>query len=204
MTAMLITGLIFGYGSGVVSRYAIRPTICVTSLGLAVVPTVAAFASQIGDGSVSSSVAYGAQAVLMAGFALTGLETVAQSYQTTLQQLLAKQDLAILAGQDALTGLPNRALLAARLNEAIARTDLTGDLLAFHYVDLDRFKTVNDQFGHLAGDALLQAVAERLSHDESSFSELEPRGNQVPQADGLMSRSHPKADSGTCRSHVAV
>ena len=113
LIAMLVTGLIFGYGAGVVSRYSIRPTICVTSLGLAVAPTVAGFASQIDGGSLSS-VTYAAQAALTAGFALTSLETVAHSYRTTLQQLLAKHDLSVVAGHDVLTGLPNRILLRAR------------------------------------------------------------------------------------------
>ena len=78
------------------------------------------------------------------------------------EKVLTNQDLAILAGKDALTGLPNRTLLRARLNEGIAETRRTGELLAFHYLDLDRFKIVNDVLGHSAGDALLQAVAERL------------------------------------------
>jgi diguanylate cyclase (GGDEF)-like protein len=103
-----------------------------------------------------------AQAFLIAAFAIASLESVAHIYRTTLRQLLTNQDLAILAGKDALTGLPNRTLLRARLNEGIAQTRRTGELLAFHYLDLDRFKIVNDVLGHSAGDALLQAVAERL------------------------------------------
>jgi diguanylate cyclase (GGDEF)-like protein len=161
LVAMLVSALIFGYGAGVVSRYAIRPVICATTLGLAVVPTVAGFVTQIGGWSFSS-VAYAVQAALIAGFALTSLETVAQTYRNTLQQLIAKHDLSIVAGQDPLTGLPNRVLLRARLNEGIVRVGETGESLAFHYIDLDCFKAVNDQFGHAAGDALLQAVGERL------------------------------------------
>jgi diguanylate cyclase len=163
LVAMLITGMIFGYGSGLVVRTSVRPIICAGSLALAVVPTVlglSMYSAGAGDNYIKA--AYAAQAFLIAAFAIASLESVAHIYRTTLRQLLTNQDLAILAGKDALTGLPNRTLLRARLNEGIAQTRRTGELLAFHYLDLDRFKIVNDVLGHSAGDALLQAVAERL------------------------------------------
>jgi diguanylate cyclase (GGDEF)-like protein len=163
LVAMLITGMIFGYGSGLVVRTSVRPIICAGSLALAVVPTVlglSMYSAGAGDNYIKA--VYAAQAFLIAAFAIASLESVAHIYRTTLRQLLTNQDLAILAGKDALTGLPNRTLLRARLNEGIAQTRRTGELLAFHYLDLDRFKIVNDVLGHSAGDALLQAVAERL------------------------------------------
>jgi diguanylate cyclase len=163
LVAMLITGMIFGYGSGLVVRTSVRPIICAGSLALAVVPTVLGLSMySAGAGDNYTKAAYAAQAFLIAAFAIASLESVAHIYRTTLRQLLTNQDLAILAGKDALTGLPNRTLLRARLNEGIAQTRRTGELLAFHYLDLDRFKIVNDVLGHSAGDALLQAVAERL------------------------------------------
>lgn len=61
-----------------------------------------------------------------------------------------------------MTGLPNRTLLQARLNEALTRLGKDGEYLAFHYLDLDLFKSVNDQLGHVVGDAILKAVAERI------------------------------------------
>ncbi len=64
---------------------------------------------------------------------------------------------------DALTGLPNRALLADRLVQAIARAERGGRVVAVLFIDIDRFKQVNDQHGHLVGDKLLQGVATRLS-----------------------------------------
>ena len=67
-----------------------------------------------------------------------------------------------LATRDPLTGLPNRAALLDRLNQAVRSAARSGDRLAFMFLDLDRFKLINDSLGHAVGDELLQAVAERL------------------------------------------
>lgn len=71
---------------------------------------------------------------------------------------------------DQLTEVPNRFLLESRLCEALANARQHGHRFALIYIDLDRFKSVNDRFGHRAGDAYLQHVARRLkdrlrSHD---------------------------------------
>jgi len=68
-----------------------------------------------------------------------------------------------LAYHDALTGLPNRALVMNRLEQAIAQAQRHRQSLAVLFLDLDRFKTINDTLGHPAGDRLLQQVAERLT-----------------------------------------
>ena len=68
-----------------------------------------------------------------------------------------------LAFYDPLTGLPNRRLLLERLQHGIERCVRDGELMALLMLDLDHFKPVNDSFGHLAGDQLLQQVASRLS-----------------------------------------
>ncbi|MBP0492566.1 putative bifunctional diguanylate cyclase/phosphodiesterase [Pararoseomonas indoligenes] len=67
-----------------------------------------------------------------------------------------------LAHHDTLTGLGNRAQMMQRLEEERSRADRTGAAFALLYLDLDRFKPVNDVHGHAAGDRLLQQVADRL------------------------------------------
>jgi diguanylate cyclase (GGDEF)-like protein/PAS domain S-box-containing protein len=78
-------------------------------------------------------------------------------------QLLEKQQhLDHLAHHDQLTGLPNRLFLAAHLPGAIAEAKRTNSMLAVLFLDLDRFKHINDSRGHEAGDKLLKAVAQRI------------------------------------------
>jgi diguanylate cyclase (GGDEF)-like protein len=67
------------------------------------------------------------------------------------------------AYHDSLTGLPNRRLGRDRLASAINRAGRTGSQMAVLWIDLDRFKQINDQYGHPVGDAVLQQTAQRLS-----------------------------------------
>jgi GGDEF domain-containing protein len=75
---------------------------------------------------------------------------------------LANQELTQLALHDTLTGLPNRTLLADRIEQAMGRVAEQGGCFALMFIDLDGFKPVNDAFGHHIGDLLLKAVAARL------------------------------------------
>ena len=74
----------------------------------------------------------------------------------------AEQELRYLANYDTLTGLPNRALLSERLGRAIVRAHRQETRVAVLFLDLDRFKDINDSLGHAAGDRLLKAAATRL------------------------------------------
>lgn len=78
------------------------------------------------------------------------------------ERKLAQQQVNYLAYYDALTGLPNRILLYDRLNTAISSARERGCKAALLFLDLDRFKIINDSLGHSFGDMLLQEVAKRL------------------------------------------
>jgi diguanylate cyclase (GGDEF)-like protein/PAS domain S-box-containing protein len=75
---------------------------------------------------------------------------------------LAEEQIRTLAYYDPLTSLPNRTLFHDRLNLALAQARRDGGKLALLFLDLDRFKIINDTMGHHCGDLLLQQVAERL------------------------------------------
>jgi diguanylate cyclase (GGDEF)-like protein/PAS domain S-box-containing protein len=74
----------------------------------------------------------------------------------------AEAQVRFLAWHDALTGLPNRALFADRLDTALAAALRAEQKVAVLFLDLDRFKNINDSLGHSIGDQMLQAVAERF------------------------------------------
>lgn len=88
---------------------------------------------------------------------------MAVSLEKNLKERDAQEEkIKFLAYHDALTRLPNRVLFEDRLGQALAMAARNKELVGVMFLDLDRFKTINDTFGHSAGDQLLQTVAERL------------------------------------------
>ncbi len=113
----------------------------------------------IGPSCVEREIRCTASPVKAAGNALSGAVLV---FQDVTQSRAMQRELAHSANHDELTGLPNRAAFDRALNASIAATAGGQHQHCLLYIDLDRFKPVNDTAGHAAGDALLQQVARTI------------------------------------------
>jgi diguanylate cyclase (GGDEF)-like protein len=113
-------------------------------------------------------------AVLCIALLTSILDARLEARTASLAQSLteANRELTQLALHDTLTGLPNRTLLADRIDQAMSRVREQGGCFALMFIDLDGFKPVNDAFGHHMGDLLLREVALRLREDLRSQDTL--------------------------------
>ena len=82
--------------------------------------------------------------------------------QDISERVMFEEKLSRMAYYDAMTGLPNRRLFHDRLNQAVYRAKRHNELVGLLFLDLDRFKQINDSLGHLYGDLLIQGAAKRL------------------------------------------
>src|SRR5262249_44141892 len=89
------------------------------------------------------------------------LTFVSQHIASAIERKRAEETIRHQAYHDSLTMLPNRMLFGDRFNQALAQANRNKQMLAMLFLDLDRFKTINDTLGHAVGDRLLKSVAER-------------------------------------------
>jgi diguanylate cyclase (GGDEF)-like protein/PAS domain S-box-containing protein len=111
------------------------------------------------DSEQEIPVLFSASALYLPDGTLQGISCLARDISELKEQ---RDELEFLANFDNLTGLPNRNLFFDRLSSAMNEVRRYGHLFALFYLDLDLFKTINDKYGHEAGDITLQEVAKRL------------------------------------------
>jgi diguanylate cyclase (GGDEF)-like protein len=91
-----------------------------------------------------------------------GSRRVGLLFKDSTERRRQEKELLDAALYDKLTGLPNRMLFRGYFSKALARAERSGENLALLFIDLDRFKQVNDTLGHESGDSVLRSVAQRL------------------------------------------
>ena len=144
---LLMLALLFAYGSGVSARLMIRPRIAGWSLAIVAIIVTPAVAAPL-------TLPYLLLAATFVAFLVGGLVLIRGSYNALIEQLLTRNEFARLA---------NRLLRREVLERALAGCDDGVCTVAVHHVDLDRFKAVNDTYGHPVGDELLKKFSRRLA-----------------------------------------
>ena len=142
---------------------------------------------ELTDGAASLRCAEGLRPVELRARALTvgrGRRWILH-LRDTAERWKDQERLTHLANFDSLTGLPNRALFRDRLELAMARARRSGDPMALMFIDLDRFKIVNDSLGHEVGDRLLQHVARILT---ACLRDVDSVGRGVDDSGTTLSR----------------
>jgi diguanylate cyclase (GGDEF)-like protein len=152
---MIVIGLLFGYGAGVAAGIAMRPWIAIPSILIAVVPASITI-------SLTPSPDRIALALLLLLFLGGGIHSILLRSRNAVRGITMRRTYEALARSDDLTGLRNRLSLREGFEQHVGRVRPAG-IVAVHCLDLDKFKPVNDRYGHPAGDALLRAVSERLN-----------------------------------------
>ncbi|ALO43944.1 Signal transduction protein [Pseudoalteromonas phenolica] len=113
-------------------------------------------------------------------------------FQDVTESRMMSRKMNHLAHHDSLTGLPNRLLLQDRLAQACKRADRNQHVFAVIFIDLDKFKNINDSLGHDAGDLLLQEVAHRLNRGLRNCDTVARMGGDefVILVDSIKERAH--------------
>lgn len=152
-----------GYAAGIAGRNAGRPFIALSQLCCASLPLAIGLL-------IPLSPLKALMAAVILFFVIAMMDITQQTYAAILRATIASEEKAALAEhharmarRDDLTGVSNRTAFHEQFEQRLQGMAQSGDTLALLWLDLDRFKEVNDSFGHLAGNALLVAIAQRLN-----------------------------------------
>ena len=151
-----------GYAAGIAGRNAGRPWIALSQLCLAALPLAVGLL-------LSADPLNAVLAVVIVLFVLAMMDITLQTYDAILGATIAASEKTALAEhhaafarRDDLTGVANRTAFREWFERRLSHLDSRGGLVSIHWIDLDRFKEVNDSLGHLAGNVLLTGIAHRL------------------------------------------
>lgn len=153
---MLVACLLVGYCAGAAAGVGLRPRIAIPSMITAMGPAIAVATLRLEP-------MYVGMALVTSALLAAGCRSVSERHRLTMAEIGTRITFESLARRDDLTQLPNRLALRESFESDFMRAADAG-LVAVHYLDLDGFKPVNDQFGHPVGDALLGAVSQRIGH----------------------------------------
>ena len=151
-----------GYAAGIAGRNAGRPWIALSQLCFASVPLALGLFASVEPLKI-------ALGVVILLFVVAMMDITLQTYSVILRATIASREKtalaehhAAVARRDDLTGVANRTAFRERFEAQLKAVVGRDHSLAIHWIDLDRFKEINDSFGHLAGNAVLAGIARRL------------------------------------------